>query len=93
MSDDTWKTTTRREGGIATTAVEKTSTPENWQEIAVLAYEYWQARGCPDGSPDEDWFKAEQKIAVSKVPDKEQVGSHELAEQTIEKVQRASGKA
>jgi Protein of unknown function (DUF2934) len=27
-------------------------------EIAALAYEYWQARGCPYGSPQEDWFRA-----------------------------------
>ena len=26
--------------------------------IAALAYELWQARGCPDGSPDEDWYQA-----------------------------------
>jgi hypothetical protein len=28
------------------------------QEIANLAYELWQARGCPDGSPETDWFQA-----------------------------------
>jgi hypothetical protein len=28
------------------------------EEIATLAYELWQARGCPDGSPDEDWYRA-----------------------------------
>jgi hypothetical protein len=28
------------------------------QDIAALAYELWQARGCPDGSPDEDWYQA-----------------------------------
>jgi hypothetical protein len=27
-------------------------------EIAELAHELWQARGCPEGSPDEDWFHA-----------------------------------
>lgn len=27
-------------------------------DIAALAYELWQARGCPDGSPEEDWFRA-----------------------------------
>ena len=32
------------------------------QDIAALAYELWQARGCPDGSPEEDWFKAERKL-------------------------------
>jgi Protein of unknown function (DUF2934) len=30
--------------------------------IAALAYEYWQRRGCPDGSPELDWFQAEADI-------------------------------
>ncbi len=28
------------------------------QDTAALAHELWQARGCPQGSPDEDWFHA-----------------------------------
>ena len=32
------------------------------QDIVALAYELWQARGCPDGSPEEDWFKAEREL-------------------------------
>ena len=31
-------------------------------EIAVLAYSYWEARGCQGGSPDEDWFRAEREL-------------------------------
>lgn len=31
-------------------------------EIAELAYRFWQQRGSPDGSPDEDWHRAEQEI-------------------------------
>ena len=30
--------------------------------IEVLAYHLWQARGCPDGSPEVDWFQAEQQL-------------------------------
>jgi hypothetical protein len=33
------------------------------EEIAQLAYELWQQRGCPDGSPELDWFQAEQELA------------------------------
>jgi hypothetical protein len=29
------------------------------EEIATLAHELWQARGCPYGSPDDDWLRAE----------------------------------
>jgi len=28
-------------------------------EIATLAYQLWQANGCPVGSDREDWFRAE----------------------------------
>lgn len=30
--------------------------------IARLAYEKWQARGCPDGDDRRDWFEAEQEV-------------------------------
>jgi len=36
--------------------------PENQQQVAALAYGFWQARGCPDGSPEEDWFRAEREL-------------------------------
>ena len=32
------------------------------QEIAQLAYELWQSRGCPEGSPEEDWFRAVEEL-------------------------------
>ena len=32
------------------------------EAIAVLAYYYWEARGCPDDSPHEDWFRAEAEL-------------------------------
>ncbi len=31
-------------------------------DIAVLAYELWQARGCPHGSSQEDWFHAAEDL-------------------------------
>lgn len=31
-------------------------------EIEALAYEHWQARGCPHGSPQEDWFHAAEDL-------------------------------
>ncbi len=31
-------------------------------DIAALAYELWQARGCPHGSAQEDWFQAAQQL-------------------------------
>ena len=31
-------------------------------DIASLAYELWQGRGCPNGSPEEDWFHAAEEL-------------------------------
>lgn len=31
-------------------------------EIALLAYTYWQDRGCEDGHDVEDWLAAEQEV-------------------------------
>lgn len=31
-------------------------------EIAQLAYELWQQRGCPADSPEEDWYRAAQQL-------------------------------
>jgi hypothetical protein len=32
------------------------------RETAELAFEMWQARGCPEGSPEEDWVHATEKL-------------------------------
>ena len=31
-------------------------------DIAALAYELWQDRGCPEGSPEEDWLRAAEQL-------------------------------
>jgi|ERR1035438_3450672 hypothetical protein len=31
-------------------------------DIARLAHQLWQDRGCPQGSPDEDWFQAAHQL-------------------------------
>jgi hypothetical protein len=33
-------------------------------QIAALAYSYWEARGYQDGSPEADWLRAEQELRV-----------------------------
>ncbi len=32
-------------------------------EVAALAYSYWESRGCEGGSPEEDWYRAEAELA------------------------------
>ena len=34
----------------------------NERDIAALAYQFWQGRGCPEGSPDEDWSRAVEEL-------------------------------
>jgi len=39
---------------------------ENPHSVAEkLAYEYWERRGRPLGSPEIDWFAAERTLALS----------------------------
>ena len=35
------------------------------EEIQLRAYYSWEARGHPFGSPDVDWFNAEQELAAT----------------------------
>ena len=32
------------------------------QQIEKLAYQLWEERGRPSGSPGDDWFRAEQEF-------------------------------
>jgi hypothetical protein len=34
----------------------------NHKDIAARAEELWKQRGCPEGSPDEDWFQAAKEL-------------------------------
>ena len=53
------KTNPAVENSPSTEVVSKTPTLE---EIAQLAYSYWESRGYQGGSPEEDWLRAEQEI-------------------------------
>jgi hypothetical protein len=46
------------------TKVKPTSTPES-DQIASLAYELWKERGCPEGSPEADWLRAEEELTTA----------------------------
>lgn len=37
-------------------------TEVSYEAIALQAYLNWEARGCPIGSPEEDWFRAELQL-------------------------------
>ena len=33
------------------------------EQIASLAHALWEARGRPEGSPEQDWYEAERQLA------------------------------
>lgn len=37
------------------------------QSVEDLAYHYWNHRGRPVGSPDEEWFRAEEEVRARKL--------------------------
>lgn len=41
--------------------LESTPTPSK-ESIIPLARALWKARGCPEGSPEDDWLRAEQAL-------------------------------
>lgn len=47
-------------------AAPKTAPQPSREQIARLAEKYWAERGWPEGSPEQDWLRAEQELkAVS----------------------------
>jgi hypothetical protein len=51
----------RSESRPAAVAAPETAAPAA-EQIAHLAYSYWEARGGQGGSPEEDWLRAEQQL-------------------------------
>ena len=35
------------------------------EDVALLAYSYFEARGCQGGSPEEDWLRAERELLTT----------------------------
>lgn len=66
MSAPFQKTASNRKSGAASSRAssppENILEPKRAQNIAELTYQLWQSRGCPDGSPDEDWLRAEREL-------------------------------
>lgn len=54
---------------------ERSSYAPTHEEIAHRAYQYWQSRGGGDGSPEDDWYRAEQDLYAENGPRGQQVRS------------------
>lgn len=39
--------------------------PKDQRPIGELAYQLWQARGCPQGSAEQDWLEAERQLNMA----------------------------
>ena len=39
--------------------------PRDQRSVRELAHRLWEARGCPDGSPERDWLDAEHQLSTS----------------------------
>jgi hypothetical protein len=39
-----------------------TATDAATNPVAIRAYELWIERGCPVGSPEVDWYQAEEEV-------------------------------
>ena len=42
---------------------QETAAHPSQEEIARLAFLFWEARGCQGGSPEEDWLRAEKQLS------------------------------
>jgi hypothetical protein len=46
--------------------VNQTPLGPTYAEISARAFAFWNARGCPHGSAEEDWFRAEEELQSSR---------------------------
>ena len=54
--------TPRRHKKATPVAAASIPNPVKSEDIATLAFSYWEARGYQGGSPEEDWFRAEREL-------------------------------
>jgi hypothetical protein len=52
----------RRPKTLTTLHAQEASNLSPREQIAMLAHSLWRERGCPEGSPEVDWFAAEQQL-------------------------------
>jgi hypothetical protein len=50
--------------GAGTSVTQPVPDSPTQEQIASLAYSYWEARGYQGGSPEEDWLRAERELTA-----------------------------
>jgi hypothetical protein len=63
------------------------------EQVAKLAYVLWQERGCPDGSPEDDWYRAEEQLQNQTAEKKPARSTDELLATVARGGRRAAGSA
>jgi hypothetical protein len=63
------------------------SADERYKAIAQSAYHLWEERGRPEGSPEEDWHKAE--LTIDSEPNSHQVNDASLESPALQLQQKA----
>jgi hypothetical protein len=48
-------------------------------ELCQAAYRFWEERGCPDGSPEVDWQRAEHELGGPAAPEADARGPAHVA--------------
>jgi hypothetical protein len=51
----------------------------NHEDVARLAHQFWEERGCPFGSSEIDWWRAEQELRA-RPETAEPAGSRQISE-------------
>ena len=46
-------------------AKKQTTTAPSREEMARLAEKFWAERGRPEGSPEQDWLRAEEELKTA----------------------------
>jgi hypothetical protein len=63
------------------------------EQVARLAYALWQERGCPEGTPEVDWYRAEQQIQIQAGEKKPAGSTDERLASVVRRGRRAAGSA
>jgi len=62
MEGDTTMARKPAPAGAVNSPTDANATRPDPTEIAARAFELWLGRGCPIGSPEVDWFPAEEQL-------------------------------
>jgi hypothetical protein len=74
VTDERPKVSPRKRSAKASAAItalsissESTNGAPTDDEIARKAYALWEDRGCPMGSPEDDWFRAKNELTMKAI--------------------------